>query len=216
MKTQLRSLLYDGQIDQAAGLVARKKRLLGTLLSLTFDNDPLVAWRAVDAMGTACDRIADSNPDFVLSHMRRLNWYLSEEAGGICLLAAPAMAEIIRYRPEMFSDFIPLVVALIDTMAEEDLEHFRPYVLWALGRLAPVAGEEVESVIPAVVSALDHPQPIVRGTAVWCLGHMEKTGLLEANKELPSDDAIAEIYVNGNFKRRRISELAREILTSKA
>jgi hypothetical protein len=216
MKNRLRSLLEEGQIDQAAGLVAGKKRLFGTLLSFTFDSDSLVAWRAVEAMGMASDRIAEDNPDYVLSQLRRLHWLLSEEAGGICLFAPPAMAEIIRRRPEMFSDFIPLVVSLLVTMAEEDLEHFRPNVLWALGRLAPAAGDEVESVVPAVVSALDDPQPIVRGTAVWCLGQAGKRKLLDVKTNLLSDGATAEIYMDGNFKRARISEFTREILSSKA
>lgn len=213
MKNRLRSFLEDGRMDQAADVVAGKKRLLGTLLSLTFDNDPLIAWRSVEVMGLAADRIAGSSPDYVLSQLRRLHWLLSEEAGGICLFAPPAMAEIIRRRPDMFADFIPLVVSLPVTMEEEDLDHFRPNVLWALGRLAPVAGEEVASVIPAVVSALDDPKPMVRGMAVWCLGQAGKRHLLNERTDLRSDNGMAEIYMNGDFKRASIGELTREIFS---
>jgi hypothetical protein len=216
IKDQIYKLLENSEFERVVVMVAVKKRLLGTLLSLTFDREPLIAWRAVEAMGHAADHIAADNPDYVLSHLRRLHWLLSEEAGGICLFAPPAMAEIIRLRPEMFAGFIPLVVSLIITMEEEDLEYFRPKVLWAIGRLAPVAGEEVESVIPAVVAALEDHQPQVRGTAVWCLGQAGKRKLLSERTDLLSDNGQLELYMDGKIIHTKISDLVSGILSSKA
>jgi hypothetical protein len=216
MKDRLHALLKTSDFGQITTLITGRKRHLGTLLALTFDPDPRIAWRAVEAMGFAADRLARDNPDYVLSHLRRLHWLLSEEAGGICLMAPPAMAEIVRRRPEMFPDFIPLVISLLVTMEEEDLEHFRPSVLWAIGRLAPVAGEEIESVIPAVAEALDHSQPQVRGAAAWCLGQAGKIELLAARTDLLSDDGPVEIYMDGDITRTHVGGLLRQILPSKA
>jgi hypothetical protein len=216
MKDQLRSLLNKSDFTKIADLVAARKRHLGTLLSLTFDPEPLIAWRAVEAMGLASDRIAQVNPDYILSHLRRLHWLLTEEAGGICLMAPPAMAEIVRRRPQMFPDFIPLTVSLIITMEEEDLEHFRPYVLWAVGRLAPIAGEEIESVVPAVRTALDHHHPQVRGIAVWCLGQAGRQEALAERTNLLSDDGPVNLYLDGEITHTRVGDLVSGILSNGA
>ena len=142
MKKQIRQLLEHRDIEGLADLAARKRRVLGLLVSLTFDSDPLVGWRAVEGMGVAADRIAEDDPDFVRQHLRRLYWLLSEESGGICWRAPEAMAEIVGRRPRMFADYVPIVVSLIDQMAEQDLAHFRPGILWAIGRLGSLARDK--------------------------------------------------------------------------
>jgi len=71
VKTHLRELLDTRRIEEIVDLAARQRRVLGALLSLTFDADPLIGWRAVEAMGAAAARIADDDPDFVREHLRR-------------------------------------------------------------------------------------------------------------------------------------------------
>ena len=53
VKNQLRELLEHRRLEEIATLATRKKRTLGSLVSLTFDPDPLIVWRAVEAMGVA-------------------------------------------------------------------------------------------------------------------------------------------------------------------
>ncbi len=81
--------------------------------SLTFVPNPLIGWCAVEAMGMGANRIAENDPDYLREHLRRRYWLLSEESGGICWRAPEAMAEIVRHRPVLFADYIPIVVLLI-------------------------------------------------------------------------------------------------------
>ncbi len=208
MKKQLRSLLEQRAFDDLADLAARKHRVLGLLVSLTFDREPLVGWRAVEAMGVAADRIADDDPDCVREHLRRLYWLLSEESGGICWRAPEAMAEIVRRRPRMFDDFISIVVTLIEEMADEDLTHFRPGILWAIGRLGPLAREELDGVLGTVEACLDHADPQVRGMAAWCLGQCGRDEVLATREALLSDLNMVEFYKDGELNRVTVSDLA--------
>jgi hypothetical protein len=208
MKKRLRELLEKNQFGDIAELAAGKKRVLGMLVSLTFDPDPLIAWRAVEAMGEGANRIADYNPDYVRSHLRRLHWLLNEESGGICLYAPQAMAEIIRRRPQMFADFVPIVTTLLTSMAEEDLAHFRPSVLWAVGTLVPVARDEVESVVAAVERGLDDPNPQARGMAVWCLKRVGRQDLFGNRSELLSDNGPVDFYENRQLERTTVRAIA--------
>jgi hypothetical protein len=208
MKDDLRAYLETRRFDEIAELAGSKKRVLGVLVSLTYDADSLVAWRAVEAMGVAADRIAEKNPDFVRSHLRRLHWLLSEESGGICLLAPPAMAEIVCRRPTLFFDYAPITIHLISDMAEEDLGHFRNGILWAIGRLAPVAREEIEEVIPLVAASLGNPDAQVRGMTVWCLGQLGRRDLFTDRTDLHSDVGAVDIYQDGQLQHTTVSALA--------
>jgi hypothetical protein len=177
------------------------------LVSLTFDADPLIAWRAVDALGRAAGRVADSDPEFVRSHLRRLHWFMSDESGAICWFAPQAMAAIVRARPELFSDYADIVFSLILTTEEEDLAHFRSGILWAIGTLAPIAPEKIDAVIPAVVACLDMEDSQVRGTAVWCLKQAGRADFLAGRDDLGCDERPVEFYSNQRIERTTVAAL---------
>ena len=212
MKRDLRELLDQGQLEQIAETAVNRKRVLGSLVSLTFDPDPLIGWRSVEAMGLAASRIALHDPEYVRNHLRRLHWLLSEESGGLCWRAPEAMAEIVRHRPKLFADHIPIIVSLILNMADEDLDHFRAGILSAIGRLCPVAGDHIQGVLPAVSSALNDSDPQVRGMAAWCLGQAGQAKLLGARPDLLSDDGPVSLYEDGTINRISVGHLVQQAL----
>jgi methylated-DNA-[protein]-cysteine S-methyltransferase len=212
MKENLRELLVNQQFDQVAEIAARRKRVLGSLIALTYDADPLIGWRAVEALGWAARRIAEDDADCVREHLRRLYWLISEESGGICWHAPEAMAEIIRHRPIRFADYVPVVVSIVQSMAEEDLAHFRAGALWAIGRLGPLAVAHLPLVLPAITNALDSPDPQVRGMAVWCLGAVGQPDRLSRRADLRTDDGPVELYEDGHLRATRVGDLLERAL----
>lgn len=212
MKRELRQLLTERRLDAISALAAQKRRVLGSLLGLTFDADPLIGWRAVEAMGAAAARIADVEPGPVREHLRRLRWLLNDESGGICWRAPEAMAEIIRHRPALFADYVPLVIHLLLEMAEEDLRHFRAGILWAIGRLGASGDDYVSEVFPAITAALDHPDPQVRGMSVWCLERLGQIGILAGRSDLRTDDGAVELYEDGVLVHTSVGRLSRRAL----
>lgn len=190
-------------------MAARRKRVLGVLISLTYETNPLIAWRAVEALGMAADRVAEKDKASVQSHLRRLHWLVSEESGGVCWYAPQAIAEIVRHRPRAFSNYADIVVTLLTTMAEEDLGHFRPGILWAIGRLAPVVIEKVYTALPGVAACLDDPDPQVRGMAVWCLTQAGEREVYRGRKDLLSDAGSVELYDDGRLNLTTVGALAR-------
>jgi hypothetical protein len=211
---ELRHLLSRGDGEQVAALAVGTKRVLGSLTALTYDPDALVAWRAVEGMGLAAARIAEGDADYVREHLRRLYWLLSEESGGVCWRAPEAMAEIVRRRPDLFADYIPIVVHLIVEMADEDLRHFRAGVLWAIGRLGEVAAEYVPAVLPALLAALDHPDPQVRGSAVWCLEQVGRGDAVADRRALDGDAGAVDLYEDGRLTRTTVAALAQRAVSS--
>ena len=211
MKRELHRLLEEQHFDGIAEMAGRRKRVLGSLVSLTFDPEPLIAWRAVEAMGAAAERIARDDPQFVRNHLRRLYWLISEESGGVCWRAPEAMAEITRRRPELCADYVPIIVSLLASMAEEDLSHFRAGILWAIGRLGTLAREHAANVLPAIAAVLDHPASQVRGMAAWCLQETGQTQLLASRADLLADRGSVDLYQNGQLVRTSVADLIRQI-----
>ena len=207
MNRTLRDLLAQGRLEQIADLAERQQRVLGRLVALTFDPDPQIGWRVVEAMGLAAGRIAQRDPEYVREHLRRLHWLLSEESGGICWRAPEAIAEIVRHRPRLFGDYIPIVVHLILNLAEADLDHFRAGTLWAIGRLAAVAGDHIPDVLSAITCALDDSDPQTRGMAVWCLGQVGQAQLLAGRPELLGDAGPVDLYEDGLLNRTSVCRL---------
>jgi hypothetical protein len=207
MKERLRELLTRQQLAEITEIATQKKRVLGVLVSLTFDADAEIAWRAVEAMGMAADRIAEKDPEYVRNHLRRIHWLMSDESGGVCWYGPQAIAEIVRRRPDAYAEYADIVISFIHTVAEEDLAHFRAGILWAIGRLAPVVPEGVAPVLPAVVSCLDEPDPQTRGMAVWCLKQTGRQDLLADRLDLLTDDGSVELYESGRVERTNISAL---------
>jgi HEAT repeat protein len=206
LKRTLRVLLEEERYGRIAELAGESNRVLGLLTSLTFDADPLVAWRAVRALGLAAARIADDRPAVVREHLRRLHWLLSEESGGICWRAPEAMAEIVHRRPMLFADWVPIIAHLILETAEEDLAHFRPGMLWAVGRLGPLTAGDAD-VEPVVVAALDHPDPQVRGVAVWTLAQLGRTEVLARRPELRSDEGGVTFFEEGILRHTTVARV---------
>jgi hypothetical protein len=186
--------------------------VLNALVSLTFDPEPRVQWRAVEALGVAAARVAEDSPPAVRNLLRRLHWLISEESGGICWFAPQAMAEIIRQCPNRFPAYVSIVVSLLTEMAEEDLDHFRPGILWAIGRLAAAASGEAQSVMPSIVASLADPTPQARGMAVWCLWQIGRRDDLASRPGLLEDEGAFDLYENRRLVRSTVCDLTKRVL----
>ena len=209
LKETLHDLLCRGALEEVAAMAVRRQRVLGSLVALTFDPERLISWRAVEAMGLACDRLADADPDRVLQQVRRLYWLMSEESGGICWRAPEAMAEIVRRQPELLAEYVPIVVFLLQEMAAEDLEHFRAGVLWGIGRLGRIGSDHVAEVVPAIAAALDDADPQVRGMAAWCLAAVGAAGQAAGRPDLLDDEGPVELYEERHLTHTSVGDLVR-------
>jgi hypothetical protein len=213
VKEQLRDWLANQRYDVIVELAGRKKRVLSFLTALTYDPEPVINWRAVEAMGLAAGRIAEDAPEFVRNHLRRLMWLLSDESGGIGWRAPEMMGEIVRNRPEQFGEFVPIIISLLD-MEEEDAARFRPGTLWAIGRLGEVIPDRVKAAVARVVPCLEDPNPQTRGLAAWCLGQLGAGEYLAGHDALLGDESPVDLYVDGQLVRKSVGQLARDALES--
>lgn len=207
MKTQLLDCLRRNDFEGIDARAQDHKRILSLLTAITYDPDDLIAWRAVQAIGIAARVIALKDPEYVRVHLRRLNWLVNDESGGIGWRAPETIAEIIFQCPGQFDEFISPLFHFLD-MEQEDAPRFRPGVLWGIGRLVPSHPDAITPVLHLVFDCLRDPQAQVRGLALWCLDQADFVGPIPGRQALCSDQESVLLYCDGVFQSWTVARLA--------
>lgn len=207
---ELRTYLAARNFQAVSELSATQRRTLSFLTALSYDPEELVAWRAVEAFGLAADVLAEGEPEFVRGHLRRLMWLLNDESGGIGWRAAESIGEVLHYRPEMFADFIPILLSFLDMEAEEDSARFRAGVLWGIARLAQVRPQACRPVRMTIRSFLSDSDAQVRGVAAWCLGFIGSRAEEADLDALLNDTGLVLLYREGELEPVQVGHLACE------
>jgi hypothetical protein len=193
MKSKLREWLADAQFRRIVDAASEHRRTLSSLVAFTYDADPLIHWRALDAIGRCAVHLCRTRTEALKNLLRRLFWQMSDEAGAMAWHAPEAIGEIVRADPQAFADFIPLTVSLLN-LEPEDLPRFLPGTLYALGRIGEKAPDSVKEGVPAMVEALSGETAQVRAMAVWCLGQIGRVDVLRQRPELARDLGKATVY----------------------
>lgn len=178
----LRSLLQAGEYETIVQLAGSQRRVLSYLTAISYEGDLQISHRAIETIGLAAARIADDDPEYVRVHLRRQMWLLSDESGGIGWHAPEIMGEIVYHRSNLFAEFIPIIISILD-MEAEDAERFRRGALHAIGRLAhSLPPQELARAKTLVTPCLNDQDAQIGEMASWCL---EKLSESEIKGEKP-------------------------------
>ncbi len=217
---QLRAWLQAGDLAALLEYAPHHKRTLSYLTALTYDPEAVIAWRALDACGqVAAQAIEAGELEWVRNHLRRCQWLLSDESGGIGWRAPEMMGEIVARSPEALAEFIPLVALLLFDMEDEDVVRFKNGHLWAVGRLAQVRPQQTEVGQPWALLALEDGDPQTRGLGLWCLLQfptgLRPTELAEFLPGLKADEGEVEIFDGRDIRLTQVKYIAQEIINHK-
>jgi hypothetical protein len=211
MDGQVLRFVQEGRLEQLAQLAGQKKRVLSWLTALSYDPDPLIALRVVEAFGLAAQQVAHGDPEYVRTHLRRLFWTVNDESGGIGWRAPELIGETLYRCPAQFDEFVSPLIYLLD-MEAEDAPRFQAGVLWAIGRIAPrLAGLEMarDAVwLKWVLACLESGQAQTRGMAVWCLQALGYAVPLPALAALQGDESSVQVYRDRQIQTTTVAALA--------
>jgi HEAT repeat protein len=205
-KKEIVILLEKKDYDALSKRASADRKVVSTLISLTYDKDNALSWRAMEAIGLITKDLSKSDPGAVRNIANRLLWMMRDESGGIAWSAPEILGEIVKNNPGLCSDF-----ALIITSFHDELM-FTSGVLWALGRMGKINVETVDYAVPIIRSYLASADNTLRGYAARALGEMgvrESSGELESMKR---DPGHIRFYEEGEIKNRSIGEIAEAAL----
>lgn len=207
-KKTIRKLLEEKAYVDIAGIALQDKSVIRHIISLAYDKEDVITWRAIEAMGIVARALSGTRVDILRDTIRRLLWSMGEESGGIGWSAAEMLGEIIRSDPEQFSDIIPIVWSF----REEDM--FRAGIVWAMGRIAQVRPDLVDFIKDDICSMLSDKNPAVRGYAVCVFGILGADKVLDDLRKLLGDRASLSFYENGELTERTVAAIVEGILNS--
>ncbi len=198
LRRSVRVRLERGEYLPVLDMAAADRGVVRALVSLLYDPDELVRWRAVSALG----HLAGAHPELAQPLVTRLYWSLNDESGGIGWQSAPALGEMGRRAPHLLNQCVRPLVHYLD----------EPFlltgVLWAIGRLAPAYPAETREVVPEVSLRCASADPAVRAHAAFALGEVGDSRARLALGGLADDERPSRIYEDGQLVTKQVREWA--------
>jgi len=176
------------------------------LISLTYDKESVISWRAMEAMGLAAGEMAGRDPDAVRNLAQRLLWMMRDESGNNPWSVPEILGEIVRNSPGLLADLPPIIASF------HDEEMLRPGVLRALERIAGVRPDMAETASPLVELYLNDMNPVVRVYAVILGGRLGLKALQSPIELLSKDDSPVTLYEGGDLVATTVGEKASKVV----
>ena len=190
-------------------------KILNHLFAALCNEDEEIKWHAVTAMGFLVADLTERDPEGARNILRRMMWSLNEESGGIGWGLPEAMGEILARNEGLAREFAPLLGSYL--RPGENFLDFEPLLrgaLWAVARLAESHPQILQTLDDhsCLLAFLSSPDPSARGHAIRALGRIGKKESLLALEAYLQDETEILLYENQEFRRVRISQLARKAL----
>lgn len=130
-KKDFLSLLEKDDFETIQKASLQNKNILSWLISLSYDKEDPLSWKAIEAMGhVAKAHIETQDIDTLRNTIRKLLWSMTDESGGIGWRAAELIGEIIYAEPSLFEDIIPIL------WSQREEESFLESVLRSMVKLS--------------------------------------------------------------------------------
>ena len=162
-KDTIRNLLEARDLPGLVAWVGNTRRALQALFGQTYDEDPLIRWRAIEAVGVVAGKVAESEPERLKDFIRRLLWLMNDESGGLGWMAPEAIGEVLVAVPSLRANYSRLFVHFL---VEEPFEKGSRHAIFRLG------GYDPKPFLPGLEtlrSTLDDPDPAMRGLSLLAL-----------------------------------------------
>lgn len=185
----------------------KERNPLRILTSLLFDEDRLIVWRSIEAIGIISARIAGRDIEKIRRQIQRYLWMMNDESGALCWDAPQAIAEILTQVDPLLEDF---AIILPSFLIEEPFEAGTRWGMARLIRQKELPEKIIEhymSFSGKIIDSLTAPDPETRGNATLLAMSLELEIPEDIRIKLNNDEATFDLYdfETGNLRERKIS-----------
>lgn len=202
LKDKIISVLEGREYDSLFDLWSENNRTRRIIISLTYDKQKILAWRAIEGIGILSKAMSAQQPQAVRNLVGNLLWMIRDESGGIGWSSPEMLGEIVRNNPVLCADIAPIIVFF------HDEEPLLPGILWAFGRIGELHKELMLPSVKEIMPYLDHTSPIIRGLTVWALGKTVAHGSIAKLKDMTADSGLLTIYNNNRLIKTTVGSIA--------
>jgi methylated-DNA-[protein]-cysteine S-methyltransferase len=190
-KEQVKTWLLERDMDSMLEWARDARGVYRVLNGMTFSDDALLRWRAIEAMGLFAAQKAAERLAPVEDIITRLFWLMNDESGGTGWYSPETIGEILRNVPAL----IPRVAKNLPHFFTE--EPFERGTYWAVMRASPRVPEAfAEVAVPGLKEGLVAEDPYIRAYAARALQIIGMwDGVDEARKtSMASDETVLTVY----------------------
>lgn len=103
-------LVEEESFEQIEKVSLGNPNVFGWLISLSYDKENSMSWKAIQAMGHVAKAYVEAEKfESLRNTIRKLLWSMTDESGGVGWRAAELIGEIIYASPALFKDIIPIL-----------------------------------------------------------------------------------------------------------
>jgi len=201
-------LLEENNIPGLLAITGKDPGIFRTLISLAYDKQQVLSWRAIEALGILAGETSRANPEKIRNLAQRLLWMLREESGNNPWSAPDMLGELVRNCPDQLADIAPIIASFHDETI------LRQGVLRAMVRIGAVRPDLVRDQAGLAKEYLGHEDPVARAYAVMLAGILRSDDLRGGLTSLRQDEAEVSLYEEGGFRKWRISSLVADVLNN--
>ena len=195
-KTVLKNLIINLDWDGILSWWNEERSAQRVVMSLLFDNDPLVKWRTIQALGRICAVKAESDPEWFKGIIRHFLWGMNDESGNLIWIAPEALSEIFLRVPGVIDEYSSLVIV------NYDLEPFEAGVHLFMARISALNSVVLKDFSHVLLESLKDNDPKIRMYAAVALKNIDPS--FEAQfMHLESDAESVEVFDFADSKLKK-------------
>lgn len=200
-KVRVVELLRLHDLDALERWFADEATVISSLVGLLSEQDELLRWRAIEAIGQLGAALeSQGRRQVVLDQVRRQFWSMNDESGGVAWHAPEAIGELLFRVPGLAQEF----ATVLSSRGEE--EPFERGVHWAVARLAAgPARDNLRQDAPMLQRSLTSEDPARRAWAAVALARLGLEADAGQLQRLSQDDAVFNSY---DFDRGQLVQLS--------
>lgn len=187
-KAAVRELLLNRDMEKILAWCVQSRSAERVLGSLLYSDEPLIRWRAVEALGRLAESRAGESLDKVRETIRRMLWAVNDESGNNIRHAPEVIGEVLARVPVLIEEYAPLLCPLMYEPPFERGTH------WAMARIAGIAPQVLASYSEELTDSLDDPDPYIRAFAILALAPAAAAGARVKIESLAGDETLIEVY----------------------
>jgi hypothetical protein len=209
-KEKIKKILGNRDFEGLNKWIEKARAPLRVLFSLTYDEDEITRWRAIEAVGKAAKAIAKRDIEKIRTVIRGLMWLMNDESGGIGWHAPEAVAEILVNVPELMDEYAALLPQYLDE------ESFALGACSALARIAELKPEIIRSHVDRLINLLGHPNPQMRAFSLIAICNADIHLSKRVLDDLVRDGSGAKLYDfdSGELVDATVGRLALQMIES--
>jgi len=207
-KKEIRNYLADRDFDSLLRWASSVRNPNRLLLSLAYDADEVIRWRAIEAIGRVAKFKSATDIAGVRDLIRRLLWLMNDESGGISWTAPETIGEILVNVPSLIQEFGELLPAFF---------HEEPFEIGAHLAVCRIASKNPEPFMKysdALFDSLANPEPRIRAFSILALNKIAMAKSIAEAKKMIDDETSVTFYDfnTGMMVQTTIRNIAKNIL----